>query len=156
MLRGADLVMNPGSEYGKLFIPSEVEAILDGSILQLGPTQNLGGQQVLLSQPAEYPRHITDALSQFFSKQPQVRAAFLAQAVFAKVDQTPHSMIGIDMAGDCKSLVGEAGLIVKSVARPGDIIDFMQMSDKADDGVSGYLRSTTPFYQRDGLESEGG
>ena len=90
MLRGADLVMNPGSEFGKLFIPSEVEAILDGSILQLGPTQNLGGQQVLLSQPTEYPRHITDALAALFSKHPQVRSAYLAQAMFGKLDQTPH------------------------------------------------------------------
>ena len=59
------------------------------------------------------------------------------------------------MTGDWKTLVGEAGLIVKSVVRPGEIIDFLQINDKSDDGVSGYLRTTKPFYQRDGFTSEG-
>jgi hypothetical protein len=148
MLGASEIVMNPGAEYGKLFTNAEVQSILDGSILQLGPTQNLGGQQVLLSQPAEYPRHITDALSQFFPKHPQVNAVYLAQAQFPKSDASPHTMIGIDMTGDWKSLVGEAGLVAQSVARPGEIIDFMQISNNPDEGVSKYMRSVTPFYQR--------
>jgi len=58
-------------------------------------------------------------------------------------------MIGIDMSGDWKTLVGDAGLIAQSVARPGEVIDFIQISDSPDDGVSTYMRSTTPFYQRE-------
>ena len=141
--------MNPGSEYGKLFIKAEVEAILDGSILRMGPMQKVGGQQVLLSQPKDYPRHIADALLGFFPKQPQVKAAYLAQAVFAKADPSPHTMIGIDMTGNWRSLVSEAGLIAQAVARPGEIIDFMQISDDPDEGVSKYMQSTTPFFTRD-------
>jgi hypothetical protein len=95
MVRGSDLVMNPGSEYGKLFVKAEVEAILDGTILQMGPTQNVGGQQVLLSQPKDYPRHITDALARFFPRQSEISAAYLAQASFPKLGQTPNTFIGI-------------------------------------------------------------
>ncbi len=148
MLRGADLVMNPGSDYGKIFTATEVESILDGSIMKLGPTQNVGGQKVLLSQPREYPSHITDAIAPLLTKEATVKAAYLAQAVFAKLDPTPHIMIGIDMTGDWKSLINEIGMVAQTVARPGEIIDFMQMSDRPDDGVSKYMRSVKPFYQR--------
>lgn len=147
MLKGSDLVMNPGSDFGKLFTPAEVDWILDGSILRLGPTQNVGGQQVLLSQPKEYPRHITDALSPLLQKHSDVNAAYLAQGVFSGTDAVPHTLIAIDTTGDWKSLIAEIGPIAQTIAQPGEIIDFMQLSERADEGVSRYMRSTEPFYR---------
>lgn len=32
MIRGAALLLNPASEYGKRFSPAEIEALIDGSI----------------------------------------------------------------------------------------------------------------------------
>lgn len=148
MLKGSGVVMNPGSEFGKLFTPAEIDSILDGSILRLGPTQNVGGQQVLLSQPKDYPRHITDALIPLLHNYPQINAAYLAQAVFSKLDPAPHTMIAIEMTGDWKAVINEIGPVAQTVARPGEIIDFMQMSDRPDEGVSKYMRSVEPFYRR--------
>jgi type III secretion system (T3SS) SseB-like protein len=147
MLREADVVMNPGAEYGKLFTKEEIASILDGTVFAMGATQNVAGQKVLLSQPKDYPNHIADALRQFFPKSAQVKRVYLAQAQFQQLGHGPHTLIGVDMTGDWRAVVSEAGAVAQSVARPGEVIDFMQISDRPDDDVSKYLRSTTPMYE---------
>jgi hypothetical protein len=64
MLRGKDVILNPGSDYGKLFPPQEIEAMLDGSIFG-SKKLDVGGQKILLGQPKEYPHRLVDSLSRF-------------------------------------------------------------------------------------------
>ena len=148
MMRGADVVMNPGAEYGKLFTKEEIASILDGTVFAMGPTQSFPGQKVLLSQPKDYPNHIADALRQFFPKFAQVRRAYLCQAQFQQTGQGPHTLIGVEMVGDWKAVVSQAGAVVQSVAKPGEVIDFIQITDRPDDQLSKYLRSTKPICAR--------
>ena len=131
MLRGKDLVMNPGAEYGKIFTAHEVEGILNGSIFNPQETPDVGGKKILLGQPTEYPRHITDALSRFFARSRDVKAAYLAHAFIPEVDQAPHTLIGVDVAGDWRKVVEEAGIVVREVAKPGEIVDFVQLRPQA-------------------------
>jgi hypothetical protein len=148
MLRGTNVVMNPGAEYGKLFTKEEIASILDGTVFAMGPTQSFPGQKVLLSQPKVYPKHVADALRQFFPKFAQVRRVYLCQAQFQQTGQSPHTLIGVEMVGDWKAVVSQAGAVVQSVARPGEVIDFIQITDRPEDELSKYLRSTKPICAR--------
>jgi hypothetical protein len=148
--RGSELVLNPGSPYGKYFTPGEIEAILDGSIFNPTPSQlDVGVKEILLGQPSVFPVHITDALKQVFADMKDVSAAYLAHAVIAGVDSAPHTMIGIATTGDWRSTVEPAGRVVERVAKPGELVDFVQIKPDGSDVISSYLlKSTTPFYVR--------
>jgi SseB protein C-terminal domain/SseB protein N-terminal domain len=149
MLRGKDLVMNPGAEYGKIFFAHEVESIVNGSIFNPQETRDVGGKKILLGQPKDYPRHIADALTRFFSRSRDVKAAYLAHVFIPDIDQAPHTLIGIEIGGDWRKVVEEAGVVVREVAKPGEIVDFVQLRPQATDTVADYMqRQTIPFYVR--------
>jgi hypothetical protein len=149
MLRGKDLVLNPGAEYGKVFTAPEVESIVDGSMFNPQEMRDVGGKQILLGQPKDFPHHITDALSRLFARSREVKAAYLAHAFVAGIDQMAHTLIGVEMAGDCQKVVEEAGIVVREVAKPGEIVDFVVLRPHATDTVGEYMKQqTTPFYLR--------
>lgn len=149
MFRGKDLVMNPGAEYGKILTAPEVEGILDGSIFSPQETLEVGGKEILLGQPKDYPQHITDALSRLFARSRDVRAAYLAQGFIADIDKSPHTLIGVEVRGDWRKVVEDAGVVVRAVTKPREIVDFVQMRPDAADTINDYMqRQTTPFYVR--------
>lgn len=149
MLRGKDLVLNPGAEYGKILTAHEVEGLLDGSLFRPEEVPDVGGKQILLGQPKDYPRHITDALSRFFARSRDVKAAYLAHAFVAEVDQAPHTLIGVEAAGDWRKVAADAGVVVREVALPGEIVDFVRLRPSATDTIADYMRrETKPFYVR--------
>ena len=149
MLSGKDLVMNPGAEYGKIFTAYEVESIVNGSVFNPQETLDVGGKQILLGQPKDYPRHITDALSRFFARSRDVKAAYVAHAFMADIDQAPHTLIGVEVVGDWRKVVEEAGVVVREVAKAGEIVDFVQLRPQATDTIGDYMqRQTKPFYAR--------
>ena len=79
MTRGATLVMNPGSAYGKGFSPEEVAKLLDGSLFQ--PQERYvtkRATQVLLGPPSDYPKELASALARLYRMLPQVNRAWLA------------------------------------------------------------------------------
>ncbi len=149
MLRGKDLVLNPGAEYGKVFTAHEVEAILTGTIFSPQETPNVGGKKILLGQPNDYPQHITEALGRFFARSRDVKAAYLAHAFISDIDKAPHTLIGVEVARDWRKVVEEAGVVVREVAKPDEIVDFVQVPANATDTIGEYMqRQTTPFYVR--------
>jgi hypothetical protein len=149
MTRGTDLVLNPGSTYGKFLTPTEVESLLDGSIFSPESAQStdVGAKQILLGQPSIFPRHVTEALSTFFAKHREVDAAYLAHAHIAG-DETPHTMIGIATTGDYPALVQAAGPVINPVLKAGEIIDLIQVGQAADPVSDYMLGNTKPFYKR--------
>jgi hypothetical protein len=149
MFRGKDLVLNPGAEYGKMFIAQEVDSILTGTIFSPQAKPDVGGKKILLGQPNDYPRHITNALQRFFARSREVRAAYLAHAFIPDIDKVPHTLIGVQVTGDWCRIVEDAGVVVREVAHPGEIVDFVHISPRATDTIGGYMqRQTKPFYVR--------
>lgn len=148
MLRGADVVMNPGAEYGKVFTTSEIESILNGTIFAAMDPQAVAGQKVMLSQPTEYPDHIVEAMRELFPRFELLKRAYLARADFPQSEQPPHIFIGVETTGNWQELIKDAALVAQSVVRPGEVIDLIQINHRPDDGVSAYMRSATPFYER--------
>jgi hypothetical protein len=74
MTRGAQLVLNPASAFGKEFTPQEVEALLAEGVNQL-PEQRVAqtATTVQLGQPADYPHAMVASLTKLFSAHPNVR-----------------------------------------------------------------------------------
>jgi hypothetical protein len=148
MLRAADVVMNPGSEYGKIFKPEEIESILNGRIFETIAPPNVVGQKVMLAQPSEFPNHVVEPIRQFFATMEHITRAYLARAVFQQSPEQPHIFIGIETTGNWEELLKQASPIVQPVVRSGEIVDLIRMSQRPDDGVSTYFRSTPPIYER--------
>jgi len=146
---GANVVLNPGLDYGKEFLPEEIAGMLDSSVFRAGSGYRVEQEtKVLLGQPAKYPTELVTALSRLFTKHRGVKAAYLAHFFNASRDEAPHTLIGIDSEGDWDSIVGEAGMVAQNVLASGEIVDFLRVS-KSDSGPSQYLlNETKPFYRR--------
>jgi hypothetical protein len=147
MLRGNDLVLNPGAAYGKLFSKEEVESILDGSVFAPQARPDVGGKRILIGQPANYPSHVTEPLARLFRGMREVRTAWVAHV---SIDGgPPHTLIALEVSGDWERLVEEAGLVVREVIEPGEIVDFARVTDARDEPIGSYVRQhTKPFYRR--------
>jgi hypothetical protein len=107
--RGAHLLLNPGSDYGKEFLPEEIASILDGSIWT--PQQSYTTEretQVLLGQPARYPAELVDVLRRVFPKFGSVRAAYVAHFFNPAQDAKAHTLVAIDASERWDEIVAEA------------------------------------------------
>jgi hypothetical protein len=150
MLRGRYLILNPGSEYGKIFPPQEVEAILSGSIFTHDQTVEMPrGTKVLFAQPKDYPHQLIDALSRFFAKSRDVKAAYLALAFMPENDSAAHTLIGLEVDGDWDKIIGDVGVVVREVAPAVDVVDLVRVYPNPTDTTGKYLKNETkPFYVR--------
>ena len=149
LIAGSHVVLNPGSAYGKQFTPDEIAQIVDGSIFEpRARTMVPEDRQVMLGQPSDYPKHVTDALAAFFKDKPEVAAAYLAHMFVPNSGEPPHTMIGVDAEPDADfdRLSGEVGIVLGDVAHQGELIDLIRITEG---GVSDYMtQETTPFYKR--------
>lgn len=152
LVQGAEVVLNPGSDFGKEFTAWEIASLLDGSLWQ-SPDLLLGAKtvtapdnSVLLSQPANYPRALTQALSRLLTERPEVERAYLGRVHNVSSGQPPYTLIGIKTDGNWEELMAEAGKVVAEVTVPEPPVDFVPISGAS--SLEAYLLSTKPFYQR--------
>jgi len=145
---GADLLLNPGSTYGKEFTAGEIARLLDGSIGR--PTETWVANkptQVLLAQPAKYPHALANALRRYFEQTPEVTRAYLAYFHNSGQDAKPHTLIAIEMTGDWDRVVSGAGIVAAGIEIPDPPIDVMRLVETEDFG--GYFgKSVGPFYEK--------
>lgn len=132
--RGARLLLNPGSDYGKALLPEEIESILDGSIWQQETP-------VLLAQPANFPTELVEVLRSVFARHPGARKAYLAH--FS--NPAPHTLIAIDASEDWERIVTNVRIAAEGVEVPDPPIDFVRL---AGSGLESYFQSIEPFYER--------
>jgi hypothetical protein len=149
MTRGAVLVLNPRSPYGKEFFPNEIEALLASGLNRL-PEQRVTKEetQVLLGQPANYPSKMVDALTAFLAKRSNVKAAYLALMHDPSQDDKPRLLVGIDAEGDVEQIIREAGVVAAGTSPDGEPVDLVRI-EGGDRGLSEYfIREVKPFYER--------
>jgi hypothetical protein len=145
--RGADLVLNPGSDFGKEFTAAEIESILDGSIGR--PDESYVAQkdtQVLIGQPANYPTELVEALKRLFAARTDVKRAWLAHFHNPERDEKAHTLVALDAAGDWDEISAAVGIVVQSTPLPDPPVDLLQITGRG--GVEDYFKSTEPFYER--------
>jgi hypothetical protein len=155
MTRGAQLVLNPASAFGKEFTPQEVDALLAEGVNQL-PEQRVvqTATTVQLGQPANYPHAMVASLTKLFSAHPNVRAAYLALIFDATVDEKPHLIVGIEADGDYETTVREAGIVAAESSTRGEPIDLIRVT-RGESGIAQYfIDETKPFYERGGAPRE--
>ncbi len=151
LTKGATVVLNPFSDYGKEFTPGEIEAMLDGSIHDnVNEVTVEEDTEVLLGQPSNYPSELVTALGELFTNHPMVNAAYLCLIKMGNDEHKPHLLVGLDINGHMKDISPIAGALAENYLAEEEVIDFVQVNPNEDDGISGYLlKETEPFYTRD-------
>ena len=146
--RGAELILNPGSDFGKEFTKAEIESLLDGSIWK--PSERYVAEKVtkvMLGQPSKYPKELVDALARYFRTTKEVKRAYLAHFFNPERDEKPHTLIGVETTGNWDSVMSGAGMVARDVPTPDPPVDFLQITGKG--GVEDYFkRNCKPFYER--------
>ncbi len=149
LLKGASLILNPYSDYGKEFNSGEIERLLDGSYFSNEPRQIVveKATEVRIGHPVNYPTDVVKALIELYSSKPDVIAGYLAWIHDTATDVPPHYIFAIDTKGDYRDVVKKAGDIVQGFLGFDEIFDFIQISNQG--GISDYfLNSTQPFYTK--------
>ena len=149
MTLGATLVLNPKSDYGKEFVPAEVEQLLNYGVSRM-PEQRVVEEetQVLLGQPAEYPSKLVDSLTQLFARNSNVQRAYLALMHDPSVDEKAHLIIGVEADGDADKVINAAGNVAGDLAIEGEPVDLCRVTP-GEEGLSQYfINETTPFYEK--------
>jgi len=145
---GAPLVLNPNSEFGMEFDPEDVAVLLDTDLM-VNSEHVLDEQtEVLLGIPQGVPDAFTTLLSEYFSRQKQVEAAYLGTIQIPDDDNEEHLMVGLQGRGDFGKLIETAihkiSLLEEDMNY--ETIDFYVI-DQDDPDISEFmLENITPFY----------
>ncbi|GAA0527892.1 hypothetical protein FHS83_002238 [Rhizomicrobium palustre] len=136
--RGAQFVINPGSDIGKTLSADEI-----AWLLKTFPPAN-----ILVVQPKNHPATLLKALCVLFTSRTLIRAAHLVHVVREGVDDVPHPMIGLEADGDVPRLAQEIFEAAEAVD-PGLPIEVVYLaSNAARDPLQKHLLSVPPFYRR--------
>lgn len=149
LAKGATFILNPYSDYGKEFLPNEIESLLNGTILtDKSKTLTIEKEtQVQIGQPAKYPTDMVNSLKKLFSERPNVKAAYLGWIYNPESAEPPHYIFALDADGDLQNLTQEAGFTAKSFLEEHEFLDFIKIERNG--GISDYfLKQTKPFYER--------
>jgi hypothetical protein len=137
LTRGAAVILNPASEYGKELSAQEVTKLLD---------PNTAHTQRTITGEAEYPVALVETLTGVFAARPDVEAAWMIQVSFSG-QEAPQPVVGIETAGDWPSL---AQAIAEAAQRfvPDMSFDLQRIDRARPQGLTDALLQVPPFYQR--------
>jgi type III secretion system (T3SS) SseB-like protein len=150
MTRGAELILNSGSEYGKEFTAAEVEALLSAGVNRV-PEQRVVERdtEVLLGQPSNYPTQMADSLATLLAKHINVKAAYLALIHDRSANEEPHLIVGIEAEGDIENVIREAGTVAGDTAPDGEPVDLVRVIRGKPGMAEYFIKEVKPFYERD-------
>ncbi|MDB5267094.1 MAG: hypothetical protein JWP58_134 [Hymenobacter sp.] len=147
MVQGQDCVLNPFSPAGKLLPKDELAALLNGQLT--GPLSPAGGDaQVMLSQPAEAPTAVTDAIAAWAATQPHIEAAYVAQMQLANNPDVPRLLLAFISSNPDPSFMQELGPVLEGKTNVYQFVDLMLLDMNSEEGVNPYFRTIEPFYQK--------
>jgi len=145
-LKGAKLVLNPYSDYGKEFLPDEIEHLLDGTYFT-GKAREIVVEKetkVKIGQPARYPDLLIKALNRMFADDPSINSAYLGWIHDESSDIPSHYIFAISMNGDWKKFTDDVGPTITEIMGE-EIVDFMPITGGG--GIENYfIENTKPFY----------
>ena len=147
--RGATLILNPGSSYGKEFFPGEIDALLATGLNHVATERVVQkGTKVLLGQPANYPSEMVSALTGLLAKHANIKAAYLCLMHDPESMSAPTLIVGLEGDGDIKTAIREAGSVAADTAPRREPVDFVEVK-RGEAGIGEYfIKSVKPFYER--------
>jgi hypothetical protein len=140
-------VLNPGSSFGKEFLPDEMRQMADGSFFDVKTEVVPKARQIFLGQPKDYPHALVDALQKLFKRHPSVIAGYLAQMHDPSTGDPPHIMIGIECPGSMNVVAPEAVLVAQEDTQRKSIVDFVEVGSGNDSFDDYFKNHTQPFYK---------
>ena len=147
MVQGQDCVLNPFSPAGKLLPKDELAALLAGQLT--GPLSPSGGDaQVLLSQPAEYPTAVAEAIKEWSAGQSHIEAAYLAQMQLANAPDEPRLLLAFISTSPDPNFMQELGPVLEGKTDAFQFVDLMLLDLASEEGVNPYFRTIEPFYSK--------
>ena len=147
MVQGQDCVLNPFSPAGKLLPKDELAALLTGQLT--GPLSPAGGDaQVMLSQPAEAPTAVTEAVAAWAAAQPHIEAAYVAQMQLANNPDVPRLLLAFISTNPDPSFMQELGPVLEGKTNVYQFVDLMLLDMNSEEGVNPYFRTIEPFHQK--------
>ncbi|GAB6988278.1 enhanced serine sensitivity protein SseB C-terminal domain-containing protein [Paenibacillus pini] len=148
LTKGADLLLNPGSEFGKEFSSGEIESILNGAVFNAPESYVVEKDtNVMIGQPTTPPVELLNGLRTLFATLSQVECAYNAQVYNPKTDEKPHTLIAIRFNGGGDELIAAAGRVTESVSIPDPPVDYVQLDGNS--GLESYFeKECMPFYQK--------
>ena len=143
LTRGAPIILNPASEYGKEFAPDDVRRLLDGT----------GADIRTLEGDVGYPMALVGLLAKLFATRPEIEAAWVIQVAHADQAEKPHPLIGIEAASQNATPQYWPHLMqaIEAAAQnslPGLVFDVQRVDRYNPTGMTGALLQTEPFYRR--------
>src|SRR3954467_15494855 len=146
LTRGAPVILNPASEYGKELTAEEVGLLLNP--VQRPDQQRSGPARTIIGE-ADYPMALVDALIRVFGPRPEVEAAWMIQVTFADRAQEPHPLVGIetDNNTDFRALVDAIQQEAEN-AVPSLVFDVQRIDRHNPNSLTDALLQVPPFYTR--------
>ncbi|MBL0317296.1 MAG: enhanced serine sensitivity protein SseB C-terminal domain-containing protein [Flavobacteriales bacterium] len=147
-ISGANVVLNPGSQYGKLFSVEEIRSLAERSIFKPNELVIQETTEIKIGPPSEYPKQLVEALTRLFKQHKEVKRAWIAIYFNPKSDEKPHTIIGIDASSNYKSICGKVGAIITNTHIPEPPVDICHISNSSGFG-SYFLNESNPFYVKE-------
>lgn len=139
LTRGAAVILNPASEYGRELTSDQIGQLL-GAPAANRPPRTIVGE-------ADPPMPLVEMLTAIFARHPEVSAAWMIQATFADRALMPHPVVGVETGGGMKALAEEIGNAAGEHL-PGLVFDLQQVIRGNPQGLAEAMLQTPPFYQR--------
>jgi len=146
---GATLFLNPQLDYGKEFVPAEVEALLSTGISN-AVTNRVVQQEtkVLIGKPRVWPEDMVQSVTKLLTRRPAVKTAYLALMHDATVDQQPHLLLALDIDSEDRQVLQDAGAVAGEYVKTYGPVDVIRI-DPGSKGISEHFyQNDKPFYER--------
>jgi hypothetical protein len=139
LTRGAPVILNPASEYGREFTPGQVEQLLN----PVGPSANV----MPGASDAFYPEPLIHALTSVFEKHPEVQTAWMIRIGIGDAGAQVQPLVGVETGGDMAALVADIERAAAEGAA-GIAFDVQRVDRTRPTGLASALLQAQPFYQR--------
>jgi hypothetical protein len=140
--------LNTGEDYGKEFVPDEINGFLDGSAFKPKGVFSLRkDENVEIREPDERPNEIIDALQKLYKKTPSVRRAWIGYYQIPEHKNEGRLLLCLDISRPSvfEKISSESGMTIESLSQgqqPTDIVPYIK------DGFTSYFKKRIPFYRR--------
>ncbi|MFK3663587.1 enhanced serine sensitivity protein SseB C-terminal domain-containing protein [Scandinavium sp. NPDC088450] len=149
MTKGQGVFLNPRSDYGKEFVPEEIETPLAEGTSRLPQSRVVKEEtRVYLGEPAVVPERMLTELSAWFAKCPGVRCAYLVLMHDPSVDDRPHYLVAVDVTGGVERVIRGAGLVAGDTSLDGQAVDLLRLGQNNGGLESHITTQFKPFYVR--------
>jgi hypothetical protein len=140
--------LNPYSDYGREFLPHEVDCLLRTGTLGFTAYERIPEKEhIALARPSNSQSRMTAALSSLYARNVNVKAAYLAEVTPRKQENVPWLLIALDVVSDIERIVEETATVVQDTLNGGCTVDVMQLLPDSTDAVKAFCASVQPFYR---------